>query len=143
MTIILDSGCADFRNWKHRINTTLDRIFVKCPVCGKDMQIRDKEDYPFKIRRHGKPTLFFCKESHKRQYLAEHPELTKNTRGGWTPERLEAAKTARAERAEEYLRLMAAGMSQREIAKRFGKSEATISSTIWVYRNEQEEAVAL
>lgn len=63
MTIILDSGCADFRDWKHRINTTLDRIFVKCPVCGKDMQIRDKEDYPFKIRRNGKPTLFFARRA--------------------------------------------------------------------------------
>ena len=52
-----------FRDVNSRTVISFDLIFKKCPVCGRERQIYDPDEYLLKIRRPGKPTLYFDRES--------------------------------------------------------------------------------
>lgn len=134
---------VSFRDVSSKTVTTLDLIFKKCPVCGRERQIADKDEYLLKIRRPGKPTLYFDRESCKRKYLAQHPELLVEPVRGRSPERIAKFKAERAKRAQEYLKLVAQGFNSNEIGKMFGKSGSSVRATIERYNEDCIEAVTV
>lgn len=130
-----------FRDINSRTVISFDLIFKKCPVCGRERQIYDQDEYLLKIRRPGKPTLYFDRESCLKKYRALHPELNQAPRKGRSPEYIARCRQQRAIAAKAYMKLWHEGLTYKQIGMRFGKTANAIRSTIEHYKSDLEKAV--
>lgn len=131
-----------FRAFSTETITTLDKVFKKCPVCGRERQIADPNEYLLKVRVGG-ALVFFDRESCKRRYLAEHPELTQKPIPGQSLARMARCREIRSKMAKEYIKLYQTGLTYVEIGKLYGKTPSAIRATVERYREDCEMAVSV
>ena len=136
-----------FRDVNSRTVISFDLIFKKCPVCGRERQIYDPDEYLLKIRRPGKPTLYFDRESCKRKYLALHPEVKEVPAiyipGEHCANNKQRVKERRAVKAKKYYELWKQGLKYREIAAKCGVSLPTVQRVLTLYLQDIKETATV